>query len=435
MSIDHVGPMLAQLEDKERADRLQRFHRAWLAYQGDAPTPFSKGSQAAVDNVRLNFNRQIVDKGVAFLFGKPLHFALGKEGDADAEKLQGELAAFWQASGGRPTFRKLGKNGAITGHAWVKLQPAEPYPRVIVLDPSNVEVIFDDEDIDRVLEYRLEWIARDKSTGRITVRRQRFIREETRWEIVEEVSEESGAYFREIERKPWAYEWAPIFGCQNLEAPNEFWGRADLEPDVLDLIEAMEKVASDMKRVVRLYGHPRPWVSGANLDEVDASIDSILRLPAGAAIGQLELGASLEGPLRYWQELKGVLHELTREPEVASGKVENIGNLSGVALEILYQPKIEKNEEKRDSYGELLRDVSQRGLELMGHGPEHRPSINWPEVLPADPQREMAALDTAETLGVVSKQTVAERLGFDYEQERRRIEAEAPTDPSEVPEL
>lgn len=434
MSIDFIAPQIAALVDTERAERLLRIHNAWLAYQGDGPRALPEPEAGEPDdNVRLNFNRQVVDKGVAFLFGKTLGWGAPRKG---AEE---KLRQFWRHSGGMSFFRKVAKNGGVSGHALVKLQPGRGggLPRAIPLDPSNWDVEWDDEDIDRVLKFIGQWTSTDES-GKVIVRRQRIEWQDDHWQIIDEVSRESGDQWETIGDERWPFEWPNIFHCQNLESPNEFWGTADLEPDVLALVGTLEKLASDMKRVVRLYGHPKPWVSGqdaASIEEVDASIDALLAFPNdNVNVGQLEMSSELGAPIVLWRELKQVLHELTRIPEVATGKLENAGSLSGVALQILYQPLLEKTEEKRDSYGGMAEVIGGRALELMGAGRDLLPTITWPEMLPGDPQLELLTLDTAKELGVVSIRTISERLGFDYDQERERMSQEPDSEP-EVPEL
>lgn len=421
MSVDLVAPGYLHTPEQERMDRLEAFRRAWTAYEGDAPKPLTVAAGDPDDNVRLNFNRLLVDKGASFLFGQQVK--LGFEEDRHQEAVRD----FLRVSGGGPALRKWAKNGAVTGHAFLKLMGG-PEPRMIVLDPSNCEPEFDDEDIDKLIRFTISWNVYDRGTEQMTVRRQRIEPLGTRWEIIDEVSDESGDHWRELSRETWPFEWMPIFHCQNLEAPNQFWGQADLEPDVLDLVETLEKIASDIKRIVRLHGHPWPYVTGAtasDIEEVDRSIDSLFAIDGdGVTVGQLEMKAALEGPLSFWKQMKSALHELTRFPEVAAGKVEQIGNLSGLALKVLYGPLVEKTDEKRDTYGATLIEICSRALELKGLGKDLRPSISWPEIVPDSPLDEAMFLETAQRMEVVSKQTIAERLDLDWDVEKGRIAEE-----------
>ncbi len=50
--------------------------------------------------------------------------------------------------------------------------------------------------------------------------------------------------------------------------------------------------------------------------------------------------------------------------------------------------------------------------------------INWPEMLPGDPLEERQTAQADLTMGVASKQTIAGKLGYDWNQEQDRIKAE-----------
>lgn len=440
MSYDAIHAGMLRLVDEEHADRLEAISNRWAAYDGELPLPLPVRDGEPDDNVRLNAHRLQVDKGVAFLFGQTITLGLGDD-ESDMDKQEDALRDFWRTSGGQSWFRKLAKNGAVAGHTFAKLTLDNGKPRAIVLDPSNCEPTWDDNDIDKLTRFRIQWNAYDPERERVVVYRQTYSPEGNGWLILDEISVESGDRWEEIDRQMWAFEWIPIFHAQNRDRPNEFWGSPDLTDDLLALVASIEKVVSDIKRVVRLYGHPKPWVTGGTFGDVDASIDAALEVAnADAEIGQLQLGTELEGPINFYRELKSAWHELSHIPEIATGKVDDIGNLSGLALKILYGPLIEVSEEKRDTYGDLICDLSSRALEMMGHGSELLPTINWPDMVPGDPLVEVQVLDAGQAMGVVSKRTIAERLGFDYEQEVRRLgeegeQAETEKEPlEELPE-
>jgi hypothetical protein len=124
------------------------------------------------------------------------------------------------------------------------------------------------------------------------------------------------------------------------------------------------------------------------------------------------------------RRLDEAIHEGSRTPAIATGKVEGIGQLSGVALQILYGPLVQKIEAKRQTYGDMLRLACRHLLELGGFGAEIDVNIVWPEILPQDMQAERAALQVDIGLGVVSKSTVAQKLGYDWDTEQARMMAE-----------
>lgn len=54
----------------------------------------------------------------------------------------------------------------------------------------------------------------------------------------------------------------------------------------------------------------------------------------------------LSDSIEYAERLKRDLHETSRVPEVATGKLDSAAGLSGVALQILYQPLTQKTNAK-----------------------------------------------------------------------------------------
>ncbi len=98
------------------------------------------------------------------------------------------------------------------------------------------------------------------------------------------------------------------------------------------------------------------------------------------------------------------------------------GALSGVALNILYQPLLEKTETKRRTYGDLLVELNRRLLALGGFGEDNFTVLHWPELLPGDPKAEAETALLQQQLGV-SQDTLIERLGFDPELERQKRQA------------
>jgi len=83
----------------------------------------------------------------------------------------------------------------------------------------------------------------------------------------------------------------------------------------------------------------------------------------------------------------------------------------------------------------MLKELCRHLLELGGFGAENPVEIVWPEILPQDMQAERAALQVDMGLGVVSKSTVAQKLGYDWDTEQARMEAETVTSGEEASEL
>lgn len=417
---------LAELAAAEEMARARTFKKAWDYYYGKHAKPLKVRPGQTDDNVVVNYTRKIVNAGVSFLFGKDLNFELDETTDTNAEQWLREV---WRANKQMTLLQKLALNGGVTGHAFIRilLQPGRPYPRLIVLDPSTVTVRWDPNDIDDVLYYKVEYSAIDPKTGKPVGVRQLIERDESglRWHITDQRRAAANAIWQTVATATWPHPWAPIVDCQNLPAPNSYWGDPDLDDDVLALNNALNFNFSNVGRIIRFHAHPKTWGRGFNAPELNVAVDETIVLSnEKAELHNLEMQSDLGSSIEYIKQLREALHEIAEVPEVASGKVEDIGNLSGVALAILYGPLLEKTEKKRRTYGDMLVELNRRLLALGGFGEDNRTVLHWPSLLPSDPKvdREVAMLD--KELGV-SEDTLLQKLGYDPGLEREKREASA----------
>ncbi len=411
---------IQELAIEDEMARLARFRRAWDAYYGRFPKPLRVKPGTLDDNVTVNFARIIVDKGVSFLFGQEVIFQLDPTRQTEAETW---LDACWRANRKMTLLQKLAVNGAVCGHAFIKIVPNNPYPRLIVLDPATVSVRWEPDDIDTVTGYRIQYSAIDPKTGRPVVRRQLIDRDGQVWRITDQVNQGEIAWVTTGE-SVWPYSWPPIIDCQNLPAPNEYWGIADLEDDVIQLNHAINFVLSNLTRIIRFHAHPKLWGRRFDQKEVQfpAGIENLTLLPGeNPELHLIEMKSDLSSSVELYLRLRECLHELARIPEVATGKLDRTGPLSGVALAILYQPLLEKTETKRRTYGDLLVELNRRLLALGGFGEENLVTLQWPPLLPRDPQAEAQTSLLLMQLGV-SQETILERLGFNPALEAQRRE-------------
>lgn len=411
----------AQAAEVEHAAAIAR---RWRAYHGQHPKPLRVRPGQPDDNVLVNYARVVVDKGVSFLFGSDIRFELDEVADTEAEAW---LEQCWQANRKMTTLQKLALNGAIAGHAFVKIVPVQgqPYPRLVVLDPALVTVTVAPDDHEAVLRYKVQYTAPDPRTGRPVAFRQLIERDGQAWQITDQRSVADSTVWQTVSETTWPYPWAPIVDCQNLPCPNEFWGISDLEDDLLQLNAAINFVLSNIARIIRYHAHPKTWGRGFSANQLNIAVDETIVLPSpDASLQNLEMQSDLASSIQLYQRLREALHEVSRVPEVATGKLENAGALSGVALQILYQPLIEKTETKRRTYGDLLIELNRRLLALGGYGDENHTVIHWPELIPGDPESEAKTLLMWQQLGV-SQDTILQRLGLDPDLERQKREGTA----------
>ncbi len=419
---------------REEEQRLARMQRAWRAYAGELKKPLLPKPGEADTNVRLNFGRMIVDKGVAFLFGEAPDIDANNgttvESAADAtteNEVDRDLDAAWAQNLAPILLQNIAINGAVCGTAFVKIQPpprGKKYPRLVIIDPATIVPFLDPEDFEHVEGYRITWNAMDPSTGQMTEYVQSITENEAgKWEIVEQNRPPTQKAWTTTSSTVWPYDFCPIQACQNRAMPNQFWGQSDLEEDVIEINHSLNFLASNVNKIIAFHAHPKTWGTGFQGVDLRIPVDGLVALPPGATLQNLEMQSDLGSTLAFYEKMKEAIHEISSIPEIATGMVNGLGQLSGVALQVLYQSLVELTKKKRLTYGDLISRLSQCMLEMMGHGSDVEITIHWPDMLPVDDLSTGQTMLIYEQLGV-SKSTILARLGFDPEEEESKRNAE-----------
>lgn len=444
---------LPEMPESARTIR-QAIARAWKAYRGDwrgqLPLKVDRGDPD--DNVLVNRCAPIVDKGVSFLFGKaPLIEVKDVTGQKSGPKeaQQALDAALGGEDDFMTTFTMLAMNGGVAGHSFVKLCPAEQdfdgdtdYPRIVVQDPQNYWVVTDPDDVNCVLQYVCEYDAPDPRTGQTLTKR--IVTERTdahapSWSICTYTrlrsslgdnaagvvaagnSGASTSGWTKMAEEVWPHRWSPIHECMNLPNPNEFWGISDITPDIIHLNAVLNYVESNINKIGRLHGTPWAYAIGvdpAQVRQVDAGPGSVTAfIQPDAKPGAVQWSGDLANLMAFAANVRSDMDEQSRIPAVALGRVADMpkGNLSGIAIELFFQPAIEKTTLKRRLYGRLIVRLCEHILELCGFT-GLKVTITWPDLLPADDAGTAQMALAAKQINM-SDHYLCELLEVDYNEE------------------
>lgn len=412
--------------------RAGLFARALSFYNGLAPVALKVKAGEPDDNVHINYAQIIVDKGVAFLFGKSLKIGVGTDEDKRGEEY---LEKFWSQAQRDEEFQEMAQDAASAGDAYLKIN-IEPdgSPRVTVGDPDRYEIITDPHDVSRVVMYRCSYELTDAATGKPYLFKEETARAEDgkSWLIQQYESRDNGKTWAAVgEGVTWNFAFAPIFHCKNLPQPKSPYGKPDLTKPVLDLISYIARLDSMCGKIVRVHSSPKPWARGIKKQDLQWSTDGMLFLgngitggtqPIPAEIGLLEMQGDVAGALAYRKVLREGLAEMTGVPEVATGKVESTGQLSGVALRILYGPLIELTEKKQLRFGRMIKECAQ-ALLVIGNV-AGAVALHWTDPLPGDEKAKVEVAEGKKRIGF-SEDTLIRELGGNPEQEREKRQLDA----------
>ena len=431
---------LTALSPAERT-RREQIQEAQAAYRADFPPALKidtgdqwyRGSEPDF-NVNVPRSTSIVETGLEFLFGEPftLEVDAATEGAAVAQQWLDEC---WGDPDDMMTFwSEAGQNGFVGGHCWVKVVPPEMEgdpPEMIVLEPEYVSVVTDPHNKRCVLAFRIQYPMQLGANETITYCEYIF-REGARssqWTIQEWQATNSATDFVLMDEQPWPYPFPPIKDCQNLTETCEYYGKTDLGSPIIGLNKSINLAASNINKVGWHYGHPWVYGSGFGGSTLEPRPGQVMKFDSpDAKLAAITFTSDLAALMQFLANLRADMDEVTGVPSVATGRVEALprGQISGIAIEMLYQRLIAKTKKKRRLYGRLIRDLSQ--VYLYFKNPAWltaKVHIHWPEMLPVDELQVLQALLIKQQLGASNHTIFAEMgLNYDEEQERKQDEAE-----------
>lgn len=396
------------------------------------------------DNIAVNLIAKVVEKSVSLLVGGEVRFDLG-EGN---EEKQEWLDALWERNR-KPIFlKKLAKTSATNGTGYIKIVPdgsEDMNIRLISLPPIAMRIITPPTDPETVLEYQQYWMAEDER-GKQRVYRERTVKNEAGWTIINEV-EGNGAKWEQLSSIEWDYPFAPIVHGQNLPVDGSPYGDSDVS-GVIGLQDRINYVASNISKIIRYHAHPRTIGKGFRVGGGDSNVvvngepvgggepaemagDQMFILPnAEGDVWNLEMQSDLASSMAYLQFLIQSLYDITATVNMSNIK-DKLGQLTNFAIQVLYQDAMEKLQDKRDLFGEMLREVNRRLLVLQyGDDDESGGKVIWPpDVTPQNSREEAEELTMDLNNGLVSHQTASHLRGYDWDVEQERmVDERAQTD-------
>ena len=459
---------------------LKRVKEAWNFYEG-----YHWEGMDDLDSPQVTFNycRPFVNKFVSFECGKgfsietpveieqdevtvndpKLDMVLGDELDGSddeviqREKTEGDfLNDVWEDNKKDTLCIEIGQTKSITGEAWVKVQfedpedlndPFEKYPngriRLSVVPTQFVFPRFNDHDKDKLEHLLIMYpIRTEKETGIL------FKRTSTTTVIYKEfwTNSEIVVYEgdKEVDRMENPYGFIPFVQIKNFPVAGRTRGVGDLD-DVIPLNVELNTKKSDVSEVIDYHSAPITLVYGAKIGNLEKGANKVWGgLPKDAKVENLGLQGDLTASANYIAETKTAMCEIAGIPETVLGGASAISNTSGVALQYINLPLIERTRIKRNCSTAGLETVNEYILFIaMYHGLIEKPEdismkdfvsneVTLPDTLPKDELMELQKIQQEMTLGIECRHGAMERTGkTDIDRKLKEIDAER----QEHPEL
>lgn len=429
-------------------------------YDGDhRPQLKSKPGQID-DNVVQNFVGLAVDRSVSRLFRGGVQFVL-PEG---ATKQDEYLKKVWDLNKKEIIMYQFGLHGAVYGTPYCKVHPDElidpytdkPYPRLVAIDPEIIRVITNPQDMSRVEQYKIEYkLTRKNSEGRmekigykeITRRASSGetystpdgdeVLQDNTWVVEEwEQSAQYGNQWALVSSIPWPYDFPPIIHWKNLPSLKSCYGDSDID-DAINVQDKSNFVVSNTGKIIKFHAHPQTIGTGFSLDEikaVDGAVNSFHAISnPEAKVYNLEMESDLSASRSFALDLRQSIFDIAREVDISS-MADKLGQLTNFGLQVLWSDAIDKNDTKRQLYGDAISELNRRLLVLAGFELEasNPGTLQWGNPLPVNIVEEMTADKMALGMKIVDLETVTKRYlsryGVDFETVQANIAKQAQSD-------
>lgn len=435
----------------ERSERDRVIDAQWDYYNGNHRQPLKKDNTGTNDNLMINLISLLIDKGVSELLGvddrgnvqglkidivnqpgergfmeTAATFLAGLAGQQEEEidPAQAFIDGTYEANRMNALLLNALTNAAVTGHGFLKLLPqgvehpqtGEIVPRLVALNPKNCTVFWAEDDIERVLWYRVEYKRSRQDIVRV-------VNEDGTdagyWQVIDMRRETDYGNWDTVSVTDWPFGWAPIVDWQNQPNPNGYYGKDDIG-GTGRLNDGLNFLASNVQRILKHHAHPKTIGTGIKVEELQASAVGGLWtvMNENAKVYNLEMQSDLASSLNFMGVLRRAIFDGARELDPSSVQ-DKLGDLTNFGLRVLFNDNLAKSGVKRLSASYALSKLTRNLLELGGYDRAVKLNVTWPDPLPVDPVQEAQHLTMMSQMGL-SQETALERAGYDPEQERQR---------------
>ncbi|OOC42183.1 phage portal protein [Thermosipho sp. 1074] len=196
------------------------------------------------------------------------------------------------------------------------------------------------------------------------------------------------------------------------------WGESELER-IGDTIDEMNSTLSRISAIEDIYAKPRIIASGIRDASNLKQEHNVWATPDNAELKILEYnGNIIPSMLDKYEKLENYLRN--KCPELI---LNDLGNISGYALKLKLSKLIKKIKNYRKVYFDGIKKACKLALAMDGVIVD-KVDINVDPVIPADEIEDLNKWLMLMQAQLVSKQTVAEALGYDFAKEQQRMEEE-----------
>lgn len=442
--------------DNEQAERLRRIHTNWNFYEG---YHWEELPEQDTPEITINYCRPFVNKFVAFELGRGFTITAKNDSDNmvvtdDGRTLVSYLTDVWNDNNMDILVNDIGQMKSVTGESWVQVRyfsadelddPYGEYPegrvRLLLMPSSTVFAEYDPHDRDKLVTLTIMYSYQRTVTTPILGR----VKEETI--LYKQVWTKDMCTVidgnAEPVQFPNKYGVIPFVQIKNLGLAGRTECISDLD-DIIPLNVEYNMKKSDVSEIIDYHAAPVTIVYGAKIGNLEKGANKMWGgLSKDARVENLELSGDLSVSDNYTDDLKLSMCEVSGIPQTCLGGSQAISNTSGVALQYINLPLIEKTRTKRNNSKVGFEQVNKLILLVsLSEGLIFKPEevttkdffyneVTIPDTLPKDMLLELQQIEQEMKMGLEYRENALRRLGKDNTEELiAKIDADREENPT-----
>ncbi len=445
---------LSQELDEQQVQRVLKCKNFWNFYEGyhweempDVDTP----------EVTINYCAAFVNKFVSFELGKGFTFTTHEDWENsvvtnDGRTLFEYLEDVWEDNKQYIFATELGQMKSVTGESWVQVSYYSPdelddpfgkYPNgrlKLLLQPTNV--VFPEYDphqkgVLRSLSLIYSYWDYEDAGILARFRKPKKVLRTFRQVWTKDTVTTYDGKANEPQTVINKYGVIPFVQIKNMVLAGHNDGRSDLE-DIVPMNVEFNIKKSNVSEILDYHAAPVTLVFGAKIGNLEKGANKLWGgLPKDAKVQNLELNGDLGASQNYLASIKQEMCEISGVPETVLGGAASISNTSGVALQYMNLPLIEKTRTKRQATEDGLERVNElillvSLLEGLITKPADAPlrdflhtEVSLPDTLPKDTLLELQQIQIELNAGLETRAGALKRMGReDIERKLAEIDEE-----------
>lgn len=434
---DVVGGAISENYRDLTSQRLSRYRYQWKFYSGDHfENPWEDGERKTVNN----YCKLVCEKSINFFLAQGWKVK-SPEGNEQVAELINEA---WSANDRMSLSYRITQFGGVNGDCFVLVTvqtldregqelPKDKWTvRLVAFDPRYCFPFFSAGNPNQMDSIMIQFPTTSLDDPSTNILYTVYITPQTMqiWHNDVKIDEQDNPFKR-----------VNVVHFKNSELANSSFGVSDID-DIIPINEEYNIVANSIRRTIKYHGEPTTLIFGARASDMERGAKKVWsNLPGkDARVENLKLDGDLAAAQEYLQHLEDQILKVGEIPKIALVSKEQtaVSNTSGIAIQMLYQPLVEKCNRKRICFTQSVREVNRLILiaerELIGTDIDELADdvdlidlteVEYTSPLPRDMTAEINNGVILLENGVWSKAEFARRLGGSEDLERLALELTA----------